>query len=474
MNSGVFRALPPLFVAAMPFSCIQAEERLPNVIFILADDLGYGDLSCLGQQRFHTPNIDRLASEGMIFTQHYAGSSVSAPSRACLVTGMHTGHCVIRGNREQKPEGQYPLPSGIQSVFGLFRDNGYATGVFGKWGLGLPGSEGDPVSQNVVEFFGYNCQRLAHSYYPHHLWHNSEKIVLEDNDGTGEGSYAPYLIHDAAMNFIRDNSDRPFFLWYTTTIPHAELRLPDDEVAPFCGKPEFGTERPFTGCDSGPAYKNGGYGSQEHPHAAFAAMVSLLDRQVGEICAELDRLGISDNTVVIFTSDNGPHREAGADPSFFDSNGPFRGIKRDLYEGGIRVPFIVRWPGTVEPGSVSEHISAFWDFLPTVADILEVDKPVTTDGISYLPVLTGVGEQEEHDYLYWEFHELGGRQAIRKGDWKAVRYNVGKGGRIQLYNLAEDIGETRNVADEYPELVSELDSLMKTARTESDVFGTLF
>lgn len=319
-------AFPVLAFGAL--SCTHGHDNAdrPNVIFILADDLGYGDLSCLGQARFSTPNIDRLAEQGMLFTQHYAGSSVSAPSRSTLITGQHTGHTPVRGNKEAPVEGQHPIPGGTFTLFDLLKDNGYVTGVFGKWGLGYPGSEGSPENQNVDEFYGYNCQRLAHNYYPYHLWHNAEKVVLEGNAGESEGEYAPYLIHQKALDFIDAHASEPFFLWYTTTIPHAELRLPDSETSGFVGK--FGQDIKYEGCDSGPYYKNGGYGSQECTHAAFAAMVSLLDRQVGEIASRLDSLGIADNTILIFTSDNGPHREGGADPGYFNSNGDFRGTKR--------------------------------------------------------------------------------------------------------------------------------------------------
>lgn len=452
-------------------ACSGQKPETPNIIFILADDLGYGDLSCYGQQRFYTPNIDRLASEGKLFTQHYAGTSVSAPSRSCFITGQHTGHTPIRGNKEYPVEGQHPIPGDTYNIFRFLKENGYATGVFGKWGLGAPGTEGAPENQGVDEFYGYNCQRLAHNYYPYHLWHNGEKIILEGNAGHGEGQYAPYLIHEKAKSFIRGNSGKPFFLWYTTTIPHAELRLPENEIAHMKGNSSMEPEKSFKGIDDGPDYKEGGYGSQKTAHAAFASMVTLLDRQVGEISSLLDSLGIAENTILVFTSDNGPHREGGADPDFFNSNGQLRGYKRDLYEGGIRVPFIVRWPGHIEPGSSTDHISAFWDFFPTVADILGKDNIEGTDGISYLPVLTGKGSQKKHDYLYWEFHEAGGRQAIRMGDWKAVRYNVSKNGNIQLYNLSEDISESRNLASVYPEKVAEFDSLMKASRTESPLFN---
>ncbi len=442
----------------------------PNIIFILADDLGYADISCLGQTKFSTPNIDRLASQGILFTQHYSGSSVSAPSRSCLITGQHTGHTVIRGNKELPIEGQHPLPKDTYTIFKMLKDNGYKTSVFGKWGLGAPNTEGAPENQNVDEFYGYNCQRLAHSYFPYHLWHNSKKIMLEGNEGKNENDYAPYLIHNEALDFIRDNKDTTFFMWYTSVIPHAELKVPEKELKDFVGNPEFEEEKAYQGCDEGEYYKNAGYGSQQYTHATFAAMVSILDRQVGEICNLVDSLGIEDNTIIIFTSDNGPHKEGGADPEFFNSNGKLRGFKRDLYEGGIRVPFIVRWDNVIEENTKSDHISAFWDFMPTVADIIDADLPDNIDGISYLPTLESREEQKEHDYLYWEFHENNGRQAIRKGDWKAVKYDVHNDGKIELYNLKDDESEKFNLADTYPDKVAEFDSLMKVSRTESELF----
>lgn len=444
--------------------------KKPNVVFILADDLGYADLSCLGQTKFATPNIDRLASQGKLFTQHYSGSSVSAPSRCSLITGLHTGHSYIRGNKELPVEGQEPLPSDTYTVFKLFKDNAYKTAVFGKWGLGAPDTEGTPNNQNVDEFFGYNCQRIAHNYYPYYLWHNDEKVFLEGNVNQEENEYAPHLIHSQAIDFIIDNKDTTFFMFYTSVLPHAELKVPEDLMSDFVGKPEFEKEVSYTGCDDGPYYKNGGYGSQQYTHAAFAAMVSLLDAQVGDICNTLDSLGIAENTIIVFTSDNGPHAEGGADPSFFDSNGPLRGIKRDLYEGGIRVPMIIRWDKIIEKDTKSDHISAFWDFMPTFADILDVELPDKTDGISFLPLLKDEQEQEKHDFLYWEFHENNGRQAIRKGEWKAVRYDVHNDGKIELYNLNDDPSENNNVADAHPEKVAEFDSLMRVSRTESELF----
>ncbi len=460
-------------LAVVSLASCESDKRSfdkPNVVFILADDLGYADLSCLGQTKFSTPNIDGLASRGMLFTQHYSGSSVSAPSRSSLITGQHTGHTFIRGNKELPVEGQHPLPSDTYTIFQMLKDNGYKTSVFGKWGLGAPATEGAPENQNVDEFFGYNCQRQAHNYYPYHLWHNDEKIILDGNKDKNENDYAPYLIHEKALDFIKENKDTTFFMWYTSVLPHAELKVPQKELTEFVGRPKMEVEKSYAGCDDGEYYKNGGYGSQQYTHAAFATMVSILDRQVGDICAVLDSLGIADNTIIVFTSDNGPHFEGGADPDFFNGNGDFRGYKRDLYEGGIRVPFIVKWDGVVENGTRSDHISAFWDFLPTMADIISAELPKNIDGISFLPELTGLGEQEEHDYLYWEFHENNGRQAVRQGDWKAVKYDVHNDGKIELYDLSVDEAEEFDVSEMYPDKVAEMDSLMKVSRVESELF----
>ena len=448
----------------------MSSDDKPNVIFILADDLGYADLSCLGQNKFSTPNIDSLASQGMMFTQHYSGSSVSAPSRSCLITGQHTGHTVIRGNKELPVEGQHPLPSDTYTIFKMLKDNGYKTSVFGKWGLGAPDTEGAPQNQNVDEFFGYNCQRQAHNYYPYHLWHNGEKIMLDGNKDKNENDYAPYIIHKEAIDFIKENKDTTFFMWYTSVLPHAELKVPEKELESFVGRPELELERSYAGCDEGMYYKNGGYGSQQYTHAAFAAMVSILDKQVGDICRTLDSLGIADNTIIVFTSDNGPHQEGGADPDFFDGNGELRGYKRDLYDGGIRVPMIIKWNGKVAENTKSDHMSAFWDFLPTMAEIIGAEIPENIDGISFLPELTSCGEQKKHDYLYWEFHENNGRQAIRQGDWKAVKYDVHNDGKIELYNIKDDVAEEVDVAEKYPDKVAEMDSLMKVSRVDSDLF----
>ncbi|MCK5730215.1 MAG: arylsulfatase [Draconibacterium sp.] len=453
-------------------SCQSKNEiaQKPNIIYILADDLGYGDLSFQGQTKFQTPNIDQLAEDGITFTQHYAGSTVCSPSRSVLLTGQHTGHTPIRGNKGNK-FGNWPIPAESLTVAEILQQNGYVTGAFGKWGLGAPGSEGDPNNQGFDEFFGYNHQTLAHNYYPAYLNHNQDTVWLKDNEGTGEGIYAPIPIHEHAIKFIVENKDKPFFMYYPSVIPHAELFAPEEYMAKYRGK--FLPEKEYKGADEGaPRYKIGGYGSQPESHAAFAAMVNLLDDQVGEIVAKLKELGIDDNTIIMFSSDNGPHMEGGADPDYFDSNSIYKGYKRDLYEGGIRVPMIVKWPGKIEAASKSNHISAFWDILPTITDLIDAPTPENIDGISFLPSLLGDKEQKQHDYLYWEFHERSGRRALRKGDWKLVQYNVltPEKTSTELYNLANDEGEEKDVASNNPDIVKELEALMNSARTESDVF----
>ncbi len=449
------------------------EKRTPNIVYILADDLGYGDLSCYGQKHFSTPNIDRLAREGMLFTQHYTGCTVSAPSRSCLMTGLHTGHTPIRGNKELKPEGQWPLPAGSFTVAELLKTRGYVTGAFGKWGLGYIDTEGDPNAQGFDEFYGYNCQVLAHNYYPDHLWHNHDKIHLSENDSSKTGAYSPDLIQKAALNFLETNKNRSFFLYYPTTIPHAELIAKEEYMNKFRGK--FLPEKSFKGTDDGPTFRLGPYGSQSESHAAFAAMITELDDNVGELLARLKELGLEKNTIVIFASDNGPHLEGGADPDYFDSNGKLRGYKRDLYEGGIRTPMLVRWPGKVRAGSVNDNISAFWDILPTFAEITGAENPAGIDGISILPQLLGL-KQKAHEYLYWEFHEQGGRIAVRMGNWKAVKLNVDAtpAGETELYDLSKDIAETNNIAQSNPEIVKKMEELMKQAHKPSEVFPFAF
>ncbi|MGK2861345.1 MAG: arylsulfatase [Chitinophagaceae bacterium] len=446
--------------------------RTPNIIYILADDLGYGDLSCYGQKNFETPNIDRLASQGLRFTQHYSGSTVCAPSRSALMTGMHTGHTVVRGNKEIQPEGQYPIPDSTYTIAEMFQKKGYSTGAFGKWGLGFPKSEGDPTNQGFDTFFGYNCQRMGHHYYPRHLWSNMDSIILTKNAGKEKEIYAPALIHEKTLQFIETNKDKPFFLYVASIIPHAELAAPEETLLKYRGK--YLPDKVYQGLDEGPEYRKGQYESQIESHAAFVAMISILDQQVGEIMNKVKELGLEKNTLIIFTSDNGPHQEGGADPDYFDSNGELKGYKRDLYEGGIRVPMIASWPGKIKPNTETDHISAFWDVFPTLGNIIEGDIPTDIDGISFLPILIDKKQdQREHEYLYWEFHEKGGRQAVRMGNWKAVKYNVlmDPNAPIELYNLTEDIKEENNVALENPDVILEIKKILKEARTSSEVFS---
>lgn len=443
-----------------------SDVNKPNIIYILADDLGYGDLSVYGQEKFKTPNIDKLASQGMLFTQHYSGSTVCAPSRSVL----HTGHTVIRGNKEIQPEGQHPIPEQTYTLAEAMQENNYFTGAFGKWGLGFPHSEGDPVKQGFDVFYGYNCQRMGHNYYPDHLWSNRDSIVLDKNLLAQKQIYAPELIHENTLEFIETNKDRPFFLYVASVIPHAELAAPEEVMEKYRGK--FPPEEEYQGVD-GSEYGQGEYASQKEPHSAFVAMIDVLDRQIGEIMEKVEEHGIAQNTIIIFTSDNGPHNEGVADPAYFDSNGPFRGTKRDLYEGGIRVPMIAKWPGKIAAGSKSGHVSAFWDVFPTFMDILGEKSPENLDGISFLPTLLGnQKDQIEHEYLYWEFHEKGGRQAVRKGDWKAVKYNVlqNPNAPLELYDLSEDIGEKNNLAYKNPEVVKQMETILDQARTPSDIF----
>jgi arylsulfatase A len=461
--------------SAAIISCSQQEHEnnTPNIIYILADDLGYGDLGCYGQKKFSTPNIDKIAASGMLFTQHYSGCSVCAPSRSSLLTGLHTGHTPIRGNKGWKPEGNWPLPSESFTIAEILKLKGYVTGAFGKWGLGYIDTEGDPNQQGFDEFFGYNCQSLAHNYYPDHLWHNHEMLHLTENENGKTGSYSPDLIQKAALEFLESNKGKPFFLYYPTIIPHAELFAKENYINKFRGK--FDPEKSFAGVDDGPEFRLGPYGSQPQSHAAFAAMISELDDYVGEIILKLKELRLEQNTIVIFASDNGPHLEGGADPDFFNSNGDLKGYKRDVYEGGIRCPMLVKWPGKIKAGSVSRHISAFWDVLPTIAEISGAKSPDNIDGISFLPELTGK-VQKNHEYLYWEFHEQGGKMAVRMGNWKAVKLDVDKipKGATELYDLSVDIGETNNLAASNKELVQKMENIMKQAHTTSDIFPFSF
>jgi arylsulfatase A len=426
-----------------------AQQQPPNIILILADDLGYGDVGYQGQTKIQTPNIDRMARQGLSFTQFYAGTAVCAPSRASLLTGLHTGHTAIRGNRGYKPEGQFPLPDSSLTIATVLQKHGYTTGIFGKWGLGYPGSSGTPLKKGFTDFFGYNCQTLAHNYYPDHLWNNDEQIDLPGNHPGAAGAdsiYSADLIHQHALQFLRQQKTKPFFLFLTYTLPHAQLEGPHDSIYQhyLARFPEAGA----------------------HPHANFAAMVTRLDHYVGEIMQQVQEQGLSDNTLILFTSDNGPHREDGGDPDFFNSSGGLRGIKRDLYEGGIRVPFIAVWKGKIKAGSSTSFPATFWDLFPSFEELTGL--PVTTgiDGLSFVPVLQGKGKPaRQHDYLYWEFHEGGGSQAVRWGKWKGVRLNVNTitDPPLELYDLEQDPKERSNVAAQHPDIVKQIETDMRSS-----------
>ena len=450
----------------------NTKTQRPNIIFILADDLGYGDVGFNGQKLIRTPNIDKLAREGVKFNQFYAGTSVCAPSRSSLLSGQHTGHTYIRGNKSVEPEGQEPIADSVITVAEILKKAGYVTGAFGKWGLGPVASEGDPNKQGFDQFYGYNCQSLAHRYYPDHLWDNQKKIVLEANQNLRNNKeYAPDLIQKRALEFVDKRDDKqPFFLFLPYILPHAELIVPDDSIFLYY-KGKF-PERAHKGLDYGANATGGGYTSQEYPHATFAAMVSRLDMYVGQVMAKLKEKGLDKNTLVIFTSDNGPHIEGGADPKFFNSGGGLRGVKRDLYEGGMREPFAARWPGVIKPGTTNDYIGAFWDILPTFAELAGAKSPPHIDGISFTAALTGKGVQKKHDYLYWEFHEQGGKQAVRQDNWKAVRLKAAGNpdGLVELYDLSKDPAETTNITPQNPEKANELRQIMNKAHVSSALF----
>ena len=437
-----------------------SRKNRPNIIYILADDLGYGDLGCYGQKTIKTPNIDKLADEGMRFTDHYAGSTVCAPSRCCLMTGFHTGHALVRGNAH------VPLRPSDVTVAELLKEAGYSTGIVGKWGLGEPDSTGVPNRQGFDYWFGYLNQRHAHNYYPKYLWRNEEKVELKNKvnhviggrDRTPGGvatkrvEYSHDLFAEEALDFVEQNKTKPFFLYLALTIPHANNEARQEGM-------EVPSLEPYADKD------------WPEPQKGHAAMITRMDGDVGRLMAKLKKLGLDNDTLVMFTSDNGPHKEGGADPTFFNSSGPLQGYKRALYEGGIRVPMIARWPGKIQAGSVSDHVSAFWDFLPTCCELIGAEAPEGIDGISMVPTLLGrPGEQREHEFLYWEFHEQGKRQAVRMGDWKGIRQNVAKNpnGPIELYNLKNDIGEKSNVAVRHPSIVAKIEECMKSARTPSE------
>jgi arylsulfatase len=439
-----------------------SHER-PNIILILADDLGYAELGSYGQEKIHTPHIDQMAQEGMRFTQFYSGSPVCAPSRCVLITGQHSGHAFIRDNKEIQPEGQYPLPDSVLTIAEALRSEGYSTGVIGKWGLGPPGSKGDPCNQGFDYFYGYNCQRHAHNHYPRYLWQNDQQVILKGNsDGVTGEQYSHDLFEREALAFITNNANGPFFLLLALTIPHLALQVPDEELDAYVGQwkdPSYdGTK---------------GYLPHPSPRAAYAAMVTRMDRSVGRILQRLEDLAIDRRTIVVFTSDNGPtyDRIGGSDSEFFRSAGVFRGLKGSVYEGGIRVPLIIRWPGTIASGTVSSHLAAFQDFFPTLSDVAGLPQPDGSDGISFLPTLRGQPNQDRHEYLYWEFAGYGGQQAVRWGSWKAVRRNLHKGNlAIELYDLEADLGELNDIASEHGSVVTRMKGFMDRSHTPSPVF----
>jgi len=423
----------------MAKSAAAPPARKPNIVFILGDDLGYGDLGCYGQKVIKTPNIDRLAAEGLRFTDCYAGSTVCAPSRCALMTGYHTGRCHVRGNA------LVPLRPEDTTIAEILKKAGYATGIFGKWGLGEPETTGIPNKKGFDEWFGYLNQAHAHNYYPDYLWDNEKKFPLDGK------TYSHDLFTARALDFVKRHKSEPFFLYLAYTTPHANNEL-GREKGDGMEVPDYG---PYAG-ESWPSQEKG-----------RAAMITRMDTDIGKLMALLRESGIDENTVVLFSSDNGPHREGGSNPEFFHSSGPLRGIKRDLYDGGIRDPMIVRWPGKVAPHAVSRQVWAFWDFLPTAAEIGGAPAPAGIDGISMLPAILGK-PQKQHEYLYWEFHEGGFKQAVRMGNWKAVRLDPKL--PIELYDLETDIGEQNNVADKHPDVVAKIDAILKTARTDSAEF----
>lgn len=500
-----------LFALTVSAGCQPSEtpsnDNRPNIIYILADDLGYGDIGVNGQEKIETPNIDALAADGMTFTQHYSGAPVCAPARYMLMTGKHPGHAYIRGNDEwgergdvwnyeemvANPalEGQRPIPDSTVTVGEVLQKAGYTTGVIGKWGLGAPFTEGVPNDQGFDFFFGYNGQRQAHTYYPVYLWRNDKRVALsnefvephqplaEDADPYDPESYArfhdqpdysPELMGEEAMKFIEANRASPFFLYFATTIPHVSLQAPQRWIDYYHEK--FGDEEPYLSRGSG---GNVQYTPVRYPNATYAAMVSYLDEQVGEIVSKLRELNLYENTLIIFTSDNGPVNGVGVNPEYFNSAAPFmnqRGrVKGSVHEGGIRVPMIATWKKQIQAGSSTDHLSAFWDIMPTFSEIAGVNPPEDIDGISFLPTLRGETDQNEHDFLYWEFPAYGGQQAVRLNQWKGIRKDIMSENNleIELYNLDEDIREENNVAGRHPEVVDSIRTIMEREHTVSRI-----
>jgi arylsulfatase A len=485
-----------LAVVASLRLCVEpatAAPRPPNVVFIIADDLGYGDLGCYGQKIIRTPHLDRMAAEGMRFTQHYSGNAVCAPSRCVLMTGKHPGHAFIRDNRSIQPEGQFPIPAETVTLAELFQQRGYATGGFGKWGLGGPGTSGEPLKQGFTRWYGYNCQGVAHNFYPTYLWDNDQKVPLKNpefssrdtlkpgEDPADPKSYARFvgkeysadLIAEQARAFIRANKDKPFFCYVPTTVPHLALQVPDDSLKEYLGKFDD------------PPYAGGrGYLPHFKPRAAYAAMVTRMDREIGAMMKLVADLGLDENTIWVFTSDNGPlhgrHEGlAGTDATFFNSSGGLRDGKGTLFEGGFRVPGIVRWKGKIAPGTTSDRVTGFEDWLPTLMELTGAKNvtPKDTDGLSFAPTLLGQ-KQPERPFLYREFPGYGGQQSVRLGDWKGLRQNLKPAPNakkspdlaLRLYHLRTDPAETTDVAAQHPDVVRQITEIMRAQHTASAEF----
>ena len=469
----------------------KSVARKPNVIFILADDLGYNELGSYGQKKIKTPHLDQLAKEGMRFTRNYSGNAVCAPSRCVLMTGKHPGHAFIRNNGELKPEGQRPIPLHEVTIAEVFKNEGYVTGAFGKWGLGGPGTEGDPMNQGFDRFYGYNCQRHAHSYYPDYLWSDRDRIPLQNNppvpghaslakgaDPQDPKSYEIFKgkdfssdrINEQALKFIKKNKDKPFFLYYPTLIPHVALHVPDEELKPYL-KLKW-NDPPFT--------RSQGYGYTPHftPRAAYAAMITRMDRYIGNVVKLIDQLGLTNDTIVIFTSDNGTtHLKLEVDYDFFNSVGKLRGLKGSLYEGGIRVPLIVKWPGRIQSGSVSDQRTGFEDWMITLHDLIDAKIPLvaTHDGYNLKPSLLGKANSKRPP-LYREFSGYGGQQAVWMGKWKGIRQKMIRKGKnhdplkIELYDLSVDESETKDLAFKPPGIVDKLKKMMRDQHIPSKEF----
>jgi arylsulfatase A-like enzyme len=446
-------------IGFMVFVCAHTmlAQNQPNIIFILADDLGYGDVGFNGQDKIKTPVLDNMASQGIVFTNHYAGSTVCGPSRTSLMTGLHSGHSPIRENPRWTKSG---LPASLDpnqvTVARELKRAGYKTGIVGKWGLAENLNTGLPNKQGFDYFYGFNTHGAAHHYYPEKLWENDQLIELEGNVMMDKiGRYTQDLFTEKALNFIDKNQKEPFFLYLAYTIPHYELTIPEDEKVDY-----YKEDWPLR------EMKMGHYRNDKNGHVTYASMVTRMDSDIGIVLEKLKELGIDDNTLVIFTSDNG-HEYDNLKDEFFNSNGSFRGKKRDLYEGGLHVPFVAVWPGKIKPATKSNHVSAFWDFLPTVCDITAIKPTANVDGISYLPSLIA-DKQPEHDYLYWEFNERRGPlQALLKDDWKLVRF-VGK--HVELYNIKDDPGEQHNLYEQNLKMAKKLEKLMDGARSDHPEF----